>query len=276
MTACQGHEVELLHACSSLPSSFFSSLPLELFFFFDDQPADVFTILDLWDRISGFFWVVHVMPPAATRSRVRHCEHFGQRPLCSRAHPFGLEKLDSVSLTLTQQSNAHCEFEHWVAEQALPGDVRHSEASAGESCVNLPRWMHGGLWESCRTFLDYWRCYTWRGRLSQSIAPCKSTRPHYQNRAILCLRRNSSTRRMKSSSLRTRGSSALGSGRFKLLGWEGRAWDAECDLKNVFLVVALFLALLCLRCSGHQWVDAAATHLLQSVRRQVFGVACHW
>ena len=59
------------------------------------------------------------MSPAATWSRVRRCEHFGQRPLRSRAHPFGLEKLDSVALTLTQQSNAHCEFEYWLAEQAL-------------------------------------------------------------------------------------------------------------------------------------------------------------
>ena len=156
----------------------------------------------------------------------------------------------------------------------LPGDVRHLEASAGESCVNLPRWMYGGLWESCRTFLDYWRCYTWCGRLSRGIAPCWSTRARCQNRAIVCSRRNSSNRRMKSPL--TSDTGVPRHSRFwQVDGRDERGTPSVISRKFSLSSRYSSLSSVYVARVTSEW-DAAATQGLQSVHRQVFGVACHW
>ena len=101
--------MRFLQGWSDLQSSLISPLPLELIHdFFDPPEAAQLPILDLLDRVRGYFQVVCVLPPNATwTSQFR-----------SRSCPFGLEGLDPEAAQQVFLANACCECSAWIAEQA--------------------------------------------------------------------------------------------------------------------------------------------------------------
>ena len=74
----------------------------------------------LLDRLrSGYFSAVHLVPPAATWSRVRHSSVPGQTPLRTRQEPLGASRLVPSQQHKVVQSNSEVEASCWFLEQAL-------------------------------------------------------------------------------------------------------------------------------------------------------------
>ena len=79
----------------------------------------ILSLISLLDRIrSGWFDLICSLPAAATWSRARHFGN-GQKPLRSRAEPFGLQSLDPNSTSKVTASNQQLEFVFWFFKEAL-------------------------------------------------------------------------------------------------------------------------------------------------------------
>ena len=97
----------------------------ELAFFCLQRDADFLDILVLLNLLrDGFFEAVNLMPPAASRSRLRSRTTAGQLPLRSRAEPLGLSSLDPQLTEKVRQSNREAEAVTWFAAQSARCKVR--------------------------------------------------------------------------------------------------------------------------------------------------------
>ena len=66
----------------------------------------------------GAAWLVH-SPPASTKSRARHREPEGRKPLSPKSKPFGLHGLGSKETSKIQGANQQCEIAAWFADKTL-------------------------------------------------------------------------------------------------------------------------------------------------------------
>ena len=77
------------------------------------EGQSILSLINLLDRVrSGWFDVICLLPAAATWSRARHFGN-GQQPLRSRAEPFGLQILDTLSMSKVTASKQQLEFGSW-------------------------------------------------------------------------------------------------------------------------------------------------------------------
>ena len=108
------------------------SFVFELAFFDLPHAANFFAVLTLLDRLrSGCFSAVHLVPPAASWSRVRHSSVRSQPPLRSRQEPLGASRLAPPQQSRVVQSAC------WFLEQALCCATRNVRVSNRRSSVAL-------------------------------------------------------------------------------------------------------------------------------------------
>ena len=90
-------------------------------------------ILDQPFRVrSGWFDVICLLPAAATWSLARHFWD-GQKPLRSRAEPFGQQSMDPLSMSKVTASNQQLEFDSWFLKEALMCPTKKIRGHSGLS-----------------------------------------------------------------------------------------------------------------------------------------------
>ena len=94
----------------------------------------ILSLISLLDRVrSGWFDVICLFPAAATWSRARHFGS-GQKPLRSRAEPFGVQCLDPLSISKITASNQQLEFDSF--QNTCPCVQKH-KALRGTSSLTI-------------------------------------------------------------------------------------------------------------------------------------------
>ena len=120
LAACHDcHERDLLDVLRN-GSEQSNSCIFELVYFDLRHATNFFVVFSLLDRLrSGYFSAAHLVPPAATWSRVRHSSVPGQPPLRTRQQPLGASGLAPSQQQKVSQSNSEVEVVLWFLEQAL-------------------------------------------------------------------------------------------------------------------------------------------------------------
>ena len=114
------HETDLLEAWRHFDNANQGPISFELVFFPLAYTNDLLLFLTLLDHIrSGFFGAVLLVPPAATWSRLRHCDIPGKVPLRTRLFPEGRAGLSPALQKKVHESNRCMEIAVWFAEQSL-------------------------------------------------------------------------------------------------------------------------------------------------------------
>ena len=115
------HETDFLEACRNIDDSDCVSTSFELVLFPLSHTNDLLLFLKTFGpyTVRIFLGAVLLIPPAATRSRLGHCDIPGQVPLRTRVSPAGRAGLSPALQKKVNDANRCIEITVWFDEQPL-------------------------------------------------------------------------------------------------------------------------------------------------------------